>query len=81
MSAFGHVMRHEWTDKNPIKLVRQCAKRERIPDGIELTELQLLLTKLDTRERTLVLLAAGTEPRLSRRPTRDSVGRYGLRRP
>lgn len=47
-------MRHEWTDKNPIKLVRQCAKRERIPDGLELAELLLLLTKLDTRERTLV---------------------------
>ena len=58
-------MRYERTNKNPIKLVRQSAKRERIPDVLKLTELQLLLTKLDTRERTLVLLAAGTGLRVS----------------
>jgi integrase len=66
MSAlYHHAMRYEWTDKNPIKLVRQSAKRERIPDVLELAELQLLLTKLDTRERTLVLLAAATGLRVS----------------
>ncbi len=66
MSAlFSHAMRYEWTDKNPIKLVRQSAKRERVPDVLELRELQLLLTKLDTRERTLVLLAAATGLRVS----------------
>jgi len=66
MSAlFSHAMRYEWTDQNPIKLVRQSAKRERIPDVLELAELQLLLTKLDTRERTLVLLAAATGLRVS----------------
>ena len=37
MSAlFSHAMRYEWTDKNPIKLVRQSAKRERIPDVLEI---------------------------------------------
>jgi hypothetical protein len=47
MSAlFTHAMRYEWLDRNPIKLVRQSAKRERIPDVLELTELQLLLSKL-----------------------------------
>jgi integrase len=50
-------MRYEWTDKNPIKLVRQSAKRERIPD---VHELQSLLGKLAVRERTLVLLDAAT---------------------
>jgi hypothetical protein len=41
MSAhFSHVMRHEWIDKNAIKLMRQSTKRERIPDGLELAELQ-----------------------------------------
>ncbi len=66
MSAlFTHAMRYEWVDRNPIKLVRQSAKRERIPDVLELAELQLLLTKLDTRERTLVLLAAATGLRVS----------------
>ena len=37
MSAlFTHAMRYEWADRNPIKLVRQSAKRERIPDVLEL---------------------------------------------
>ena len=66
MSAlFHHAMRYEWLDANPIKLVRQSAKRERTPDVLELEELQLLLTKLDVRERTLVLLDAATGLRVS----------------
>ena len=66
MSAlFTHAMRYEWIDRNPIKLVRQSAKRERIPDVLELWELQLLLTKLGVRERTLALLDAGTGLRVS----------------
>ena len=37
MSAlFHHAMRYEWTERNPIKLVRQSAKREKIPDVLEL---------------------------------------------
>jgi site-specific recombinase XerD len=61
MSAiFHHAMRHEWVDRNPIKLVRQSAKRERTPDVLELAELQLLLSKLSVRERTLALLDAAT---------------------
>jgi len=40
MSAlFTHAMRYEWADRNPIKLVRQSAKRERIPDVLELAAL------------------------------------------
>jgi hypothetical protein len=40
MSAlFTHTMRYEWADRNPIKLVRQSAKRERIPDVLELGEI------------------------------------------
>jgi integrase len=66
MSAlFHHAMRYEWLDTNPIKLVRQSAKRERTPDVLELVELQLLLTKLELRERTLVLLDAATGLRVS----------------
>ncbi|KAA6459121.1 site-specific integrase [Acidobacteria bacterium AB60] len=66
MSAlFSHAMRYEWTDKNPIKLVRQSAKRERIPDVLELHELQALLERLAVRERTLVLLDAATGLRVS----------------
>ncbi len=52
-------------DRNPIRLVRQSAKRERIPDVLELWEVQLLLSKLRTRERTLALLDAGTGLRVS----------------
>jgi integrase len=66
MSAvFNHAMRYEWLDANPIKLVRQSAKRERTPDVLELAELQLLLSNLDVRERTLVLLDAATGLRVS----------------
>ena len=37
MSAiFHHAMRYEWVERNPIKLVRQSAKRERTPDVLEL---------------------------------------------
>lgn len=66
MSAlFHHAMRYEWVGSNPIKLVRQSAKRERIPDVLELSEIQLLLSKLELRERTLVLLDAATGLRVS----------------
>ena len=33
---FHHAMRYEWVDRNPIKLVRQSAKRETVPDVLEL---------------------------------------------
>jgi integrase len=66
MSAiFHHAMRYEWVDRNPIKLVRQSAKQERTPDVLELAELQLLLSKLSVRERTLALLDAATGLRVS----------------
>ena len=66
MSAiYHHAMRYEWIDRNPIQLVRQSAKREKVPAVLELAELQLLLTKLDVRERTLVLLDAATGLRVS----------------
>ena len=66
MSAvFHHAMRYEWLEANPIKLVRQSATRERTPDVLELEELRLLLTKLELRERTLVLLDAATGLRVS----------------
>ena len=66
MSAlFTHAMRYEWIERNPIKLVRQSAKRERVPDVLELGELQILLSKLAVRERTLALLDAATGLRVS----------------
>ncbi len=66
MSAiFHHAMRYEWIERNPIKLVRQSAKREKVPDVLELHELQLLLSKLAVRERTLAVLDAATGLRVS----------------
>jgi site-specific recombinase XerD len=58
-------MRYEWVERNPIKLVRQSAKRERTPDILQLAELQLFLSKLSVRERTLALLDAATGLRVS----------------
>ncbi len=66
MSAlFTHAMRYEWTDRNPMQLVRQSAKREKIPEVLELHELQALLETLAPRERTLALLDAATGLRVS----------------
>jgi hypothetical protein len=45
MSAiFHHAMRYEWVDRNPIKLVRQSAKRERTPDVLELASGQRVVS-------------------------------------
>jgi len=61
MSAlFNHAMRYEWLNKNPITLVRQSAKRERVPEYLEIHELRALLAELKEREKTLVLLDAAT---------------------
>jgi integrase len=61
MSAvFNHAVRHEWLDKNPITLVRQSAKRESIPEILAVEEIRALLAELELRDRTLVLLDAGT---------------------
>ena len=49
---------------NPIKLVRQSAKRERTPNILELAQLQLLFTNLSVRERTVALLDASTGVRM-----------------
>jgi site-specific recombinase XerD len=47
MSAlFAHAMRWEFTNRNPITLVRQSAKRERIPDVLTIAELKALLFEL-----------------------------------
>ncbi len=66
MSAlFNHAIRHEWLDKNPISLVRQSAKRERIPIVLDVGEISSLLTELQHPYRAMVLLAAATGLRAS----------------
>jgi integrase len=66
MSAvFNHAIRHEWLDKNPISLVRQSAKRERIPIVLDAAEIGALLTELQCPYRQMVFLAATTGLRVS----------------
>ena len=42
-ALFNHAMRWEFFDRNPITLVRQSAKRERVPDVLTAEEIGKLL--------------------------------------
>jgi integrase len=66
MSAlFNHAIRYEWLDKNPISLVRQSAKRERIPEVLDVSDIRSLLTELPYAYKAMVFLAAATGLRAS----------------
>ena len=60
--VFNHAIRWEFTDRNPItgpvkgSGVRVSGKRERIPDILEVKEMQSLLAALGLRERAMVFL-------------------------
>jgi integrase len=63
MSAlFNHAIRWEFSTRNPVtgpvkgSGVRQTAKRERIPDILDVEEMQHLIASLQLRERVLVFL-------------------------
>lgn len=65
MSAlFRHGMRHDLLPRddeaNPMKYVRQGAKRQNIPVKLEVGQFQLLFNALKQRERTMVLLDCGS---------------------
>ena len=62
---FNHACRHELFDRNPIRLVRQGAKRRTTPSVLTPAEIKALLSGLGLRERTLVLLATSTGLRQS----------------
>lgn len=62
---FNHACRHELFDRNPIRLVRQGAKRRTAPSVLAPTEIKALLGGLNLRVRTLVLLAVSTGLRQS----------------
>lgn len=55
-----HAIRYGWMTTNPIRAVRQSAKRERIMVPLTAEELQRLFAELGPRERTLVLLDVPT---------------------
>jgi integrase len=62
---FNHGLRHELLDRNPVQWVRQSAKRKKISAVLEIAEVQSLLSALDIRERTMVLLDVVTGLRAS----------------
>jgi len=62
---FNHACRYELFDYNPMRFVRQGAKRRRAPDVLTAVEIRALVDHLALRERTLVLLAASTGLRQS----------------
>jgi hypothetical protein len=53
---FNHACRYELSDRNPIYLVRQSAKRRRVPVVLLPAEIKILLDGLGLRERTLSYL-------------------------
>ncbi len=64
---FNHAIRYEWLEqgKNPITLVRQSAKRKRVPEVLEPHEVQRLLLQLNSCFRVMVLLDVTTGLRRS----------------
>jgi len=62
---FNHACRYELFDRNPMRFVRQGAKRRSAPNVLTATEIKALVDHLPLRERTLVLLAAATGLRQS----------------
>lgn len=62
---FNHACRYEFFNRNPIRLVRQSAKRKSAPIVLTPQEIRLLLEGLKMRERTLVFIAASTGIRQS----------------
>ena len=62
---FNHACRYEFFDRNPIRLVRQGAKRKTAPNVLTPDEIKTLVNGLELREKTLVLLAASTGLRQS----------------
>lgn len=62
---FNHGIRHEICQRNPIRMVRQSAKRKKVPAILSPGEVRRLLSVLALRERTLVLLDYGTGLRMS----------------
>src|SRR5258708_34467351 len=62
---FNHGIRYEICKYNPIRLLRQGAKRKKFPTVLSASEVQQLIASLGLREGSLVLLDAGTGLRMS----------------
>ena len=57
---FNHAVRWEWLDVNPIRMVRQSAKRTRMPIVLSIEQIAALLRILKEPTRTMVFLAVFT---------------------
>jgi integrase len=64
-AMYNHAMRWEFFDRNPITLVRQSAKRTRVPDVLTVEEIGKLLGELTNPWRTAVYVAVTTGLRVS----------------
>jgi integrase len=64
-AIFNHAMRWEFANFNPISLVRQSAKRTRVPDVLTADEIVSLLSELKEPWRTAVYLGVTTGLRVS----------------
>lgn len=57
---YQHAMRYGWAERNPLREVRQSAKRQQEPDVLTPDEVTALLTALPTYARTMAVVAAVT---------------------
>jgi integrase len=57
---FQHALRYGWAERNPIREVRQSAKRRREPDVLTPEEVLMLLAILPAHARAMVIVAAVT---------------------
>ncbi len=64
-ALYNHAMRWEFFDRNPITLVRQSAKRTRVPNVLTVDEIGKLLGELADPWRTAVYVAVTTGLRVS----------------
>jgi integrase len=64
-TLYSHAKRHQWIAENPITEVRTSAKRQRIPDFLDMGEIALLLSELELRDRVAVMLVGSTGLRRS----------------
>jgi integrase len=64
-AIFNHAMRWEFASVNPITLVRQSAKRTRVPEVLTADEIGGLLTEMKDPWRTAVYVAVTTGLRVS----------------
>jgi integrase len=62
---FNHTIRHGIGNLNPIRLVRQSAKRKKIPLVLTPDEIRKLIAALPFKESTLVFINAVTGLRMN----------------